>query len=134
MERAWPFESRPEGGARPRSPADFVAERGEGTDAVIVRIGLHDAQLVLIDPAGAWERWVYRSMDEASEVAESLGVAVHEGEYPEAVRVRMNSYRRPAESFAASPYPEQGRVGPVLPYPENRPRPREPLPEELPPK
>ncbi len=133
MERAWPFESKPEGGARPRGPADFVADRGEGVDAVVVRIGLHDAQLVLVDGHGAWERWVYRSLDEASAVAKRLGIEVHQGEFPERVRVRMNTYLRTPESFTRAPYPEQGRVGPVLPYPENRPRPAEPLPEERPP-
>lgn len=132
MERAWPFESKPEGGARPRAPSDFVADRGEGVDAVVVRIGLHDAQLVLVDGKGAWERWVYRSLDEASAVAKELGIPVHDGEFPEGVRVRMNTYQRSEESFARAAYPEQGRVGPVLPYPENRPRPSEPLPEERP--
>lgn len=126
MARAWPFENTPEGGrrrvARARSPQHFVGERKEGIDAVIVRIGNHDAQLVLIDGDGAWQRWVYPSIDDARGVAEPLGVPVHVGEYPEAVRVRMNSRRRPREEFEAGAYPEQGAVGPVVPYRENRPR------------
>lgn len=126
MARAWPFEDKPEGGRRQalraRSPEDFAADRGEGVDAVVVRIGNHDAQLVLVDAAGAWQRWVYPTVEDARSAAEPLGVPVHVGEYPEPVRMRMNARRRPPEEFAAGAYPEQGVVGPVLPYPENRPR------------
>lgn len=121
--RAWPFEGKPEaGGRRIRTPADFVSARGDGVEAVVVRIGLNDAQLVLVDGEGRWQRWVYVSVDEARDAAEDLGVPVHVGEYPEETRVRMNTYQRPAEDFDRAPYPEQGRVGPVLSYPENRPR------------
>lgn len=122
--RAWPFENKPEGGLaeRFRSPEDFVAARGEGVEAVVVRIGLHDAQLVLIDSDGAWDRWVYHSVDEAKEAAERLEVQVHVGEFPEETRVRMNEHRRPPEDFDRAAYPEQGRVGAVSAYPENRPR------------
>ena len=121
-ERAWPFENVPEGGRRKiRTPQEFVAQR-DGTEAVVVRIGLNDAQLVLVDGSGAWDRWVYHSEDEAKEVASSLGVEVHQGHYPEALRVRMNARVRPPEEFDRGAYPEQGRVGPVIPYPENRPR------------
>ena len=95
---------------------------GEGTEAVVVRIGLHDAQLVLVDSRGRWSRWVYHSRDEAEAVARSLGIPVYAGEYPEELRVRMNAYRRPREDFERGAYPEQGAVGPILNYPENRPR------------
>jgi hypothetical protein len=125
VSRAWPFEDVSEGGVDPRSvryPQDFVAASGEGTDAVVVRIGLHDAQLVLVDADGRWSRWVYHSTHEAEGVAQSLGVPVHVGEYPEDLRVRMNAYRRPREDFERGAYPEQGAVGPVINYPENRPR------------
>ncbi|MDQ3957977.1 MAG: hypothetical protein M3273_06595 [Actinomycetota bacterium] len=122
MARAWPFEDVPEGGRNLRSPEDFVAARGEGTEVVVIRIGLHDAQLVLVDARGSWQRWVYHSTEEATAVAESLGVPVHVGEYPEEMRVRMNAFQRPAEDFDKAAYPEQGAVGPVIPYPENRPR------------
>jgi hypothetical protein len=125
MSRAWPFEDTPEGGrlAHPvRTPQEFVAEAGEGAEAVVVRIGLNDAQLVVIDAEGAWDRWVYHSLDEATKIAGQLGLEVHVGEFPEALRVRLNVRRRPAEEFEAGAYPEQGRVGPVIPYPENRPR------------
>jgi hypothetical protein len=105
-----------------RYPQDFVALAGEGTDAVVVRIGLHDAQLVLVDAEGRWSRWVYHSTEEAEGVARSLGVPVHVGEYPEDLRVRMNAHQRPREDFDRGAYPEQGAVGPVINYPENRPR------------
>ena len=121
--RAWPFED-----VRPvetfHVPEEFVARRGPATEAVVIRIGLHDAQLVLVDEEGRWQRWVYHSVEEAKEVAESLGVAsVHVGEYSEELRVRINAYQRPPDDFDRGAYPEQGTVGPVIPYPENRRRP-----------
>ena len=67
-------------------------------------------------------RWVYPTVEDAVKVAESLGLPLHVGEYPEAVRVRMNARRRPQEEFDRDAYPEQGEVGPIIPYPENRPR------------
>ena len=121
MTRTWPFENQNEQ-ERFRQPADFVAARGDGCEAVVIRIGLHDTQLVLVDAGGAWDRWVYHSEAEAKEAADALGTPVHVGEYPEEMRVRMNAFQRPAESFEAGAYPEQGAVGPVIPYPENRPR------------
>lgn len=100
-----------------------MKQRGtEGAEAVVVRIGANDAQLVLVDADGFWDRWVYHSMEEAQSIGESLGIPLHVGEYPEATRVRMNAYVRPLESFDAGAYPEQGHVGPVMEYPENRPR------------
>ena len=122
MQRAWPFEGVPEGGRNLRSPEDFVAAYGSDTEAVVVRIGLHDAQLVLVDRRGWWQRWVYHSVEEATEAAQRLRLTVHAGEYPEELRVRMNAFQRPAEDFDKAAYPEQGAVGPVIPYPENRPR------------
>lgn len=121
-DRAWPFEDKAEGGVRIRTPEQYVTHAGEGTEAVVVRIGMNDAQLVLVSPEGAWDRWVYHSLDEARSVAESLSVPVHDGEYPEELRVRINRYQRPAKSFDRAAYPEQGRVGPTPSYPENRPR------------
>lgn len=121
MARAWPFEGSPEHGTI-RTPEQFVHHKGEGTEAVVIRIGLNDAQLVLVDRAGDWQRWVFHSLEEASAAAEKLGVPVHIGEYPEEMRVRINGFQRSAESYDRSAYPEQGGVGPVMPYPENRPR------------
>ncbi len=119
-ERAWPFEGTQD--LEPvRRPEQFVTQRA-GTEAVVVRIGLHDAQLVLVDGEGAWQRWVYHSVEEAQEIAGALSIPVHVGEYPEELRVRINAHQRPAQDFDRHAYPEQGGVGPVIPYPENRPR------------
>jgi hypothetical protein len=124
--RAWPFENVPEAGQRKRargqSPEEFVHASGDGIEGVVIRIGLNDAQLVLVDAGGDWDRWVYHSFEEAAAAASELGVTVHSGEFPEDLRVRMNTHRRTKEDFDAGAYPEQGRVGPVIPYPENRPR------------
>ncbi len=98
------------------------ARARRGLDAVAVRIGLNGAQLVLVDDTGEWERWVYPSVDEAASAARALEIPVHIGEYPDGVRIRINSYRRRADGYGRAPYPEQGMVGPVIPYPENRPR------------
>jgi hypothetical protein len=120
MARAWPYEGQQD--FQPvRTPAHFVDQR-EGTEAVVIRIGLNDAQLVLVDGVGGWQRWVYHSVEEATVIAEGLDLTVHVGEYPEALRVKINSHRRPSEDFDRHAYPEQGGVGPVIPYPENRPR------------
>jgi hypothetical protein len=121
-DRAWPFEGQPEGGVRLKSPDQYVQHFGEGTEAVVIRIGANDAQLVLVSPQGAWDRWVYHSVDEATAVADGLGIPVHQGTYPEELRVRMNSYRRPPEDFDRGAYPEEGWVGPAISYSENRPR------------
>src|SRR5438874_4860340 len=55
-----------------RSPKEFLGAHGREADAVVIRIGLNDAQLVIVDADGAWERWVYHSVNEAVEAAESL--------------------------------------------------------------
>lgn len=132
MARAWPFEGKPEPRPRPRlrDPRDYVALHGRDTEGVVVRIGLHDAQLVLVAPDGSWERWVYHSVDDAREAAEGLDVPVHVGEFPEDLRVRINGHRRGAEDYERAAYPEQGRVGPVSEYPENRPRRAHEVPPE----
>lgn len=104
-------------------PDDFVGSKPDGIEAMVIRIGAGEAQLVLVDADGRWDRWVYRSVDECTAVAKELGITeLHEGEYPEKSRVRMNAYRKPKEDFEAGAYPEQGQVGPVIPYPENRHR------------
>lgn len=122
MDRAWPFESKKEAD-KIRDPQDFLAVYGrEGSEAVVIRIGMNDAQLVLVDGEGRWDRWVYHSEAEAGKVAESLGVPLHIGEYPEGTRVRIGKFQPGAEHFDRDAYPEQGAVGPVFNYPENRPR------------
>ena len=122
MSRAWPFEGKTDPPDEVRDPVEFAAAWGDGADAVVVRIGLRDAQLVLVDADGKWMRWVYPTVEDAVKVAESLGLPLHLGEYPETVRVRMNARRRPPEEFDRGAYPEQGEVGPVIHYRENRPR------------
>ncbi|MGH2828070.1 MAG: hypothetical protein ACRDKF_14000 [Actinomycetota bacterium] len=115
----------------PGSPEEYIVGNREGMEAVVIRIGAGEAQLVLVDSQGSWDRWVYDSIDACTAKAEELGISdVHIGEYPEKTRVRMNAYRRTEDSFAAGAYPEQGVVGPVNAYPENRPRPKALLPEE----
>jgi len=105
-------------------PEDFVGENAERIEAIVIRIGAGDAQLVLVDADGRWDRWVYHSVEECTAKAKDLGIAdLHEGEFPERTRVRMNAYQKPSEEYAAGAYPEQGQVGPVIPYPENRHRP-----------
>ena len=105
-------------------PEDFVGKNAEHIEAIVIRIGAGDAQLVLVDTDGRWDRWVYHSVEECTAKAKALGITdLHEGEFPEKTRVRMNAYQKPAEEFASAAYPEQGQVGPVIPYPENRRRP-----------
>jgi hypothetical protein len=112
-------------------PEDFVGEDREGMEAIVIRIGAGEAQLVLVDGRGRWDRWVYGSTEECTAEAERLEItAIHEGEFPEATRVRMNAYQRSETDFEAGPYPEQGVVGPVIPYPENRSRSALAPPEE----
>ena len=134
-QRTWPFEDRGEPQEPFRSPEDFVARRRTPVQAVVVRIGLHDAQLVLVDADGLWERWVYPSEDEAVEAARDLGLPIHTGQFPEEVRAAMSAFVRSREDFGRGAYPEQGRVGPVSSYRENRPRPvaAEEAPEGAPP-
>lgn len=122
MERAWPFERHSDPVRAPRSPKEFVAREAEEVEAVVMRTGLGGVQAVLVAHSGSWRRWVYPTMDDALEAAREAGCRVHEQEFPEALRVRINAYRRPAEDFQRAPYPEQGWVGPVSYYPENRPR------------
>jgi antitoxin component of MazEF toxin-antitoxin module len=123
MSRAWPFEEKSGAPAVIRTPEDFIKAVGlEGSEAVVIRIGLNDTQLVLVGPNGRWERWVYHSEDEATQVGKSLGIPIHVGEYPEETRVRIGKYVPEPGHFEKHAYPEQGEVGPVIPYPENRPR------------
>ena len=96
MERAWPFEQHSDPVREPRSPKEFVAREAEEVEAVVMRTGSGGVQAVLVTHAGSWRRWVYPTMEEALEAAQEAGCRVHEQEFPEALRVRMNAYRRPA--------------------------------------
>lgn len=123
MTRAWPFQTVDEGGAEARAPLEHLKRIGrQGAEAIVMRIGRGDAQLVVVGEDGSWKRWVFRSLEQAEQVAARLDVVVHTGEYPEATRVRMNAHGRSREDFDAGAYPEQGTVGPIRAYPENRPR------------
>ncbi len=104
-------------------PATWLSDN-RGADAVVIRIGVNGAQLVVVDREGAWERWVYPSVEVAETAAEALGIPVHGGAYPTEVRVRMNGHVRTRPDFDQGAYREQGRVGPINPYPENRRRSR----------
>jgi hypothetical protein len=108
--------------------SDFVSRHAD-VEAVVVRIGLNDAQLVLVDAEGGWDRWVFHSADEARTAANELDVKVYEGAFPDDMRVRMNARLRPRAEFDSGAYPEQGKVGPVIPYRENRPRRTGPRPD-----
>jgi hypothetical protein len=126
MSRAWPFQETAEGTGPTRPPdVDGFVERNpaDQTDAVVTRIGLSGFQLVLVAQDGSWDKWVYPTKQDAIEAAQAAGIGnVHKDSYPEEVRVRMNAYQRPRADFDSGAYQEQGRVGPVKPYPENRPR------------
>ena len=124
MSRAWPFEGVTERQKFNR-PDEFVETFGTETEAVVIRIGLNDAQLVLVAPNGFWTRWVYHSTDEAKDAAQELGLTTHEGEYPEELRVKINKNVRDPHDLDRAPYPEQASVGPVIPYSENRLRRRD---------
>ncbi|MBA2425454.1 MAG: hypothetical protein H0V60_00045 [Actinobacteria bacterium] len=115
--------------SRAPSPASWAGGRGD-VEAVLVRFGRGGVQLVLVDGDGRWERWVFASEEEARAAVSGLGCPVHEGGYPEHLRVAMNGRRRAASEYERGAYPEQGRVGPVIPYPENRPRRVARTPEE----
>ena len=125
MSRAWPFQDSPEasGPSRPLDVYGFVERSpADQTDAVITRIGLSGFQLVLVAQDGSWDKWVYATKQDALEAARAARIGnIHEDSYPDEVRVRMNSYQRPRADFDSGAYQEQGRVGPVRPYPENRP-------------
>jgi len=60
-------------------------------EAVLDRCGRDTFDLVLIDSAGAWTRWVLGSAAEADALARGLGVPLHHGweEDPRMAR-RMN--------------------------------------------
>lgn len=123
MTRAWPFDNADESAAKAGAPLEHLERIGrENAEAVVVRIGQGDAQLVVVGGDGAWERWVYGSVEQAEQVAAGLDIPVHTGEYPAGTRVRMDAYQRSRQDFDAGAYPEQGAVGPVRAYPENRPR------------
>lgn len=86
----------------------FVASR-PGTEAVIMRIGVHSTQVILIAPSGEWLRIVAESTEQARELCLHLEVEAHDG-YPEHLRQRMGAYQRSPQDWAAAPYPERDRA------------------------
>lgn len=93
----------------PEGAVEFLRTR-EGVEAVITRIGFHNAQVILVAADGAWQRFVVSSVDQARRMCERLKVVSHEG-YPDHIRQRMGAHRRPPEDWAEAPYPEQRRGG-----------------------
>jgi len=76
----------------PRIPAElrrFAADH-EAVDAVIQRIGLDTWDLLLVDGEGNWTRGVFPAKEQCREVAEQLGVSVHDGWDDESIAKRMN--------------------------------------------
>ena len=86
----------------------FVASR-PGTEAVIMRIGVHSTQTILIAPSGEWLRVVAESLEQARELCLHLEVEAHDG-YPEHLRQRIGAHRRSREGWLAAPYPERDRT------------------------
>jgi hypothetical protein len=89
------------------TPRRFVKTR-QNVEAVIMPIGLHTAQVVLVAEDGEWLRFVVPSIEGAKTMCERLKIEAHEG-YPEHLRQRMSAYRRSPEDWAAAPYPERDR-------------------------
>lgn len=87
--------------------ARFVRTR-EDVEASIMRIGLHNTQVVLVAADGEWLRFVVASPSQAEAFCKRLKVTHHEG-YPESLRLRMGSYQRSRADWAEAPYPEQRR-------------------------
>lgn len=85
----------------------FVRSRSD-VEAVIMPIGLHTAQVVLIAGDGEWLRFVVPSVEDAKKVCERLKIEAHDG-YPDHLRQKMASYKRSPEDWAVAPYPERDR-------------------------
>jgi hypothetical protein len=84
---------------------EFLKTRS-GVEAMIMHIGLHTAQLVLIAEDGEWLRLVVPSVEQAHKLSERLNVKAHDG-YPEHLRQRISAYRRSPEDWREAPYPER---------------------------
>jgi hypothetical protein len=66
----------------------FVQSR-DSVEAVLQRAGSDTWDLVLIDPAGNWTRWVFPSDGLAEAVADDLEVPLHHG-WDDRMSRRMN--------------------------------------------
>lgn len=85
--------------------AAFARER-PGTEAVLQRIGARNAQVVLVAPSGEWIRTVVPSPEAGRDLCERLSVPCHDG-WPDELRRKMTSWRRPPGEWARAPYPER---------------------------
>lgn len=90
-----------------QTPMEFVSTRPD-VEASIMHIGLNNTQVVLVAGTGEWLRYVVPDVELAKQMCERLGVPYHDG-YPEHLRMRMGSYQRSNEDWAAAPYPERYR-------------------------
>jgi len=66
-------------GGRQTDEVRRYAEAHRPVDAVVQRIGHDTWDLILIDGAGAWDRWVFESRDAAAEAARQAGAEVSDG-------------------------------------------------------
>lgn len=94
--------------AEPDAAAHHFVRTRPGVEGVVQRIGFRTAQVVLVAETGEWLRVVVPTVDEGREACERLGIPAHSG-WPDDLRRRMGSYRRPPEDWEAAPYPERRR-------------------------
>lgn len=94
--------------ASPASGAEAgpFASAHPGSEAVVMPIGAHTAQLIVVAPSGEWARSVVASVGSAVALCEQLGIPCHTG-WPDDVRRRAASYRRSPAAWARAPYPER---------------------------
>ncbi|HLI55869.1 MAG TPA: hypothetical protein VKY26_02430 [Actinomycetota bacterium] len=94
------------GGPAPRA-VRFVAAH-PGSEGVAMRIGAHNAELVLISKSGAWVRTVVASTEAAHSFGAQLGVPVNDG-WTDDLRRRVTQWRRSTKGWRRAPYPERVR-------------------------
>jgi hypothetical protein len=76
------------GGRTPTELRQFAMLR-QDVEAVLQRCGIDTFDLLLIDLAGNWTRWVFASEDAARAAVAELGVPLHEG-WDDRMARRMN--------------------------------------------
>jgi hypothetical protein len=64
---------------RPVEEAKRFASAHGTIDAIVQRIGHDTWDLILVDAAGAWDRWVFESEEAAAAAAGACGARVHAG-------------------------------------------------------
>lgn len=95
-------------GSAPADAARAFAASRPGVEAVVQRIGLRTAQVVLVAGNGEWTRVVVPSVDEGRALCSALGIEARDA-WTDPVRRRMGTYRRPPQEWADAPYPERSR-------------------------